>query len=294
MLTNPLPVGRYQLDLWSPTDAKPVKDGVPVFNKWREHNAARVKVLHAERWNTDPNQTRVLFEVNDRPGAFPFGQLGKPVMVAEVGSAATFVDAVQFLMDPLGILDSSAVKAAEHFLVELAPPELAHVRDAINVTRANIAIIRATLQAVLNHTAPDPLSAIAACKQLIQGSLEILTSALGSVTIDFPRRIVSQVIDDLNHLQQAIEDAPARALKAVAQAAKDVILPVETMGMGTVLAAGAAVLWWGQRKRSDTSDGLLLAGIAALLLGGTGLLDNLLHPDEHAGKVARILKGQTP
>ena len=292
MLTNPLPVGRYQLDLWSPTDARPVKDGVPVFNKWREKNAARVRVLHAERWNTDPNQTRVLFEVNAKPGAFPFGQLGKPVMVAEVGSAATFVDAVQFLMDPLGILDSSAVKAAEHFLVELAPPELAHVRDAINVTRANIAIIRGTLEAVLNHTAPDPLSAIAACKQLITSSLEILTHALGSVAIDFPRRIVSQVIDDLNHLQQAIEDAPARALKAVAQAAKDVILPIETVGMGTVLAAAAAVLWWGQRKRSDASDGLLIAGVAAVLLGSTGLLDNLLHPGEHAGKVARILKGQ--
>jgi hypothetical protein len=291
MLTNPLPVGRYQLDLWSPTDAKPVKDGVPIFNKWRETNAQRVKVLHAECWSTDPRQTRVLFEVNAKPGAFPFGQLGKPVMVAEVGSAATFVDAVQFLMDPLGILDSNAFKAAEAFVKELAPPELAHVRDAINLTRANIAIINATLQAVLNHTAPDPLAAIAACKQLIQGSLEALTSALGSVTIDFPRRIVSQVIDDLNNLQKAIEEAPAKALKAVAQAAKDVVVPIAEVGVGTVLAAGAALLWYSQRKRSDSSDGLLLAGVAAVVLGGTNFLDNLLHPDDHAGKVARILKG---
>jgi len=294
MLTNPLPVGRYQLDLWSPTDSKPVRDGVPVFNKWREKNATRVKVLHAECWSTDPRQTRVLFEVNDKPGAFPFGQLGKPIMVAQVGSAATFVDAVQFLLDPLGSLEASAAAAAARAVSELASPELAHVRDALNVAKVNIAIIRAMLEAVVNHTAPDPLSAIAACKELIKSTLEGLTAALGSVTIDFPRRIVSTVIDDLHNLQRAIEDAPARALKAVAQAAKDLVVPVQEIQLGLVLAAGAAFLWYTQRKRSDTSDGLLLAGVAAVLLGGTNLADTLFHPDEHAGKVARILKGQTP
>ena len=279
MLTNPLPVGRYQLDLWSPTDAKPVRDGVPVFNKWREKNAERVR--HEQ-----------LALVLDRPGAFPFGTLGKPNMVAQVGSAATFVDAVQFLLDPLGALEANAGAVAEHFFSDLASPELQHVRAALSVTRANIAIIRATLEAVLNHTAPDPVSAIAACKGLIQGSLEALTSALGSVTIDFPRRMVSQVIHDLNTLAQAIEDAPARALKAVAQAAKDVVLPIETASIGGAVFAAAALWVLYNNKRSGSTDTLMLLGGAALLLGGSDLLDNLLHPVDHAGKVARILKGQ--
>jgi hypothetical protein len=293
MLTNPLPVGRYQLDLWSPTDAKPVKDGVPVFNKWREKNAERVKVLHAECWNTDPRQTRVLFEVHDRPGAFPFGQLGKPVMVSEVGSAATFVDAVQFLFDPLGSLEATAAQAAARYVSELAAPELAHVRDAINLTRINIATIRALLESIANHTSPDPLSAVATCKQLIATSLEALTAALGSVPGDFARRIVSDIASDLNHLLQAIEDAPARALKAVAQAAKDVVVPMEAGGLGMlVAAAGAFLLWQNQGKRSDTTDTLLLVGAGVALLGYTTLFDNLLHPADHAGKAARILKGE--
>lgn len=292
MLTNPLPVGRYQLDLWSPTTAKPVRDGVPVFNKWREKNAERVRVLHAETWNTDPRQTTVLFEVLNRPGAFPFGALGKPVLVAQVGSAAALVDAVSFLMDPLGSLESSAAAAAAHFLSDLASPELVHVRQALIVAKANIAIIRATLEAVVNKTAPDPIGAIAGCKHLIQSTLETLTAALGSVTIDFPRRMVSQVIADLHALEKAIEDAPARALKAVAQAAKDVVIPLETAGLGGIVFAAAAAWMLYNNKRSGATDQLMLLGGAALLLGGAGLFDNLLHPEDHAGKVARILKGQ--
>jgi hypothetical protein len=292
MLTNPLPVGRYHLDLWSPTQAKPVRDGVPVFNKWREKNAARVRVLHAECWNSDPRQTKVLFEVLDRPGAFPFGALGKPVMVAQVGSAATFVDAVQFLMNPLAALEGSAAQAAAHFLADLANPELQHVRAALSLARANIAIIRATLEAVANKTAPDPMAAIAGCKQLIQITLEALTQSLGSVAIDFPRRLVSQVIADLRALEKAIEDAPARALKAVAQAAKDVVLPFETASIGGAVFAAAAAWVLYTNKRSGSTDTLMLIGGAALLLGGSDLLDNLLHPVDHAGKVARILKGQ--
>jgi hypothetical protein len=292
MLTNPLPVGRYQLDLWSPTPSKPVRDGVPVFNKWREKNAARVRVLHAECWNTDPRQTRVLFEVLDRPGAFPFGALGRPNPIAQVGSAATFVDAVQFLMNPLGSLEASAAEAAAHLLVDLASPELKEVRAALIIARANIAVIRATLEAIANKTAPDPLAAIAACKQLIRQTLEALTHALGSVTIEFPRRMVSQVIADLNALEKAIEDAPARALKAVAQAAKDVVVPFETASIGGAVFAAAALWVLYNGKRSGSTDTLMLVGGAALLLGGSDLLDNLLHPVDHAGKVARILKGQ--
>jgi len=292
MLTNPLPVGRYQLDLWSPTDAQPVRDGVPIFNKWREKNSARVRVLHAECWNTDPRQTRVLFEVDDRPGAFPFGALGKPVLVAEVGSAASVIDAVSFLMNPLAALEASAAASATHFLADLANPELQQVRDALSVARANIAIIRATLESVVNKTAPDPLAAVAACKSLIQSTLHTLTAALGSVTIEFPRRMVSQVISDLQALAQAIEDAPARALKAAAQAAKDVVLPFETAGIGgTVLLAAAAWTLY-TKKRSSSTDTLMLIGGAALLLGGSDLIGNLMNPSEHAFKAARILKGK--
>jgi hypothetical protein len=292
MLTNPLPLGRYQLDLWSPTNAKPVRDGVPVFNKWREKNAARVRVLHAECWNTDPRQTRVLFEVLDRPGAFPFGALGKPEPVSQIGSAATIVDAIGFILNPLGTVEASAAEAASHFLADLANPELQHIRAALSLARANIAIIRATLEAVANKTAPDPFAAIAACKQLIQVTLETLTQALGSVVTEFPRRMVSQVIADLRALEKAIEDAPSRALRAAAQAAKDVVLPIETAGWGGAVFAAAAMWALYNNKRSQGSDMLMLGGAALLLLGGTDLIDNLLHPADHAGKAARILKGQ--
>ena len=166
------------------------------------------------------------------------------------------------------------------------------MRAALSLARANIAVIRATLEAVMNHTAPDPVAAINACKGLIAGSIEALTQALGAVTIDFPRRMVSGVIDDLRALAQAIEDAPARALKAVAQAAKDVVLPLETASIGGAVFAAAALWVLYTNKRSGSTDTLMLLGGAALLLGGSDLLDNLLHPADHAGKVGRILKGQ--
>jgi len=290
-IRNPLPLGRYTLDLWSPTASAPVRDGVPLFNKWREANAARVRVLHAETWNTEPRKTRVLFEVLDRPGAFPFGQLGKPELVAQVGSAATFVDAVQFVLDPLGSLEASAATAAAHFLTNFAGPELKEIRGALSLARANIAIIRATLEAVLNKTAPDPIAAIASCKELIRVSLEVLTQALGAVTIDFPRRMVSKVIDDLHALEKAIEEAPARALRALGQAATDIAIPFEEANLG-LLVFGAAALWMLTKKRTDTTDMLMLGGGALLLFGGSNLLDNVLHPGAHAGKAARILKGQ--
>lgn len=292
MIGNPLPVGRYVVDLFTPTASTPgVRDGVPIFRRWRQSNAARVRVVHAETWDTSPRKTRVQFEVEAPPGAWPFAQLGPPAHAAEVGAVPTIADAVAFLFDPLGALEGKAASAAAHFLAQQASPELRELNAAISVTRANIAIIRATLEAVRNGTAPNPVAAVAAAKSLARQSLELLTAAMGAVTVDFPRRKVSELIADLHAFEQAIEAAPANAFKALAQAASDVAVPFEAANLGA-LVFGAAALWAVTKKRSDATDLGMAVGAAMLLLGGSTLVDNLLHPFDHAGKAARILKGQ--
>jgi len=281
--TNPLPPGRYQVDLWSPTPGVTVRDGVPVFNRWREANAARVRVLHAECWNTEPRQTRVLFEVLDRPGAWPFGQLGPPehaTVSGEVGEvgAISFADVVSFLFDPLGTLEMSAAQAAGHFVADLSRPELQELRAALSVTKANIAIIRASLEAIRNGTAPDPKEAIAATLNLIEQSTELLVKSAARIPFDFPRNLVNKVLQDLHDLKTAIHDAPAKALGALGKVAKDFVLPYEVANIGGAVAIGALafVLWSG--KRSNATDNLMLLGLAGVALGGGTLLSNILHP----------------
>lgn len=277
---NPLPLGRYEVDLWTPTQQAPsVRDGVPIFNRWREANAQRVRVLHAECWNTEPRQTRVLFEVAASPGAWPFAQLGTPEPARSDVGALSFADVVSFLFDPLGTVELSAAQAAGHFLADVAAPELQQLRAAISVTQANIAIVRATLEAVRNGTVHDPKEAIAASLNLIQQSIEMLVQAGGSVAIAFPRHIVNTLLQDLHNLKQAIHDAPGKALAALGKVATDAIIPFEVANMGgAVLLAGIAyVLWSG--KRTKTTDNVLLVGAAALVLGGGTLISNIFsHP----------------
>lgn len=277
--TNPLQPGRYQVDLWSPTPGVTVRDGVPIFKRWREANAARVRVLHAESWNTEPRQTRVLFEVLERPGAWPFGQLGPPELASTSEVGVSFVDVVEFLFDPLGSLESSAAEAAAHFLADLSRPELQELRAALSVTKANIAIIRASLEAIKNGTAPDPKEALAATLNLIDQSTELLLKSAGRIPFDFPRNLVNRVLQDLHDLKTAIHDAPSKALGALGKVAKDFVLPYEVANLGGALAIGTlAWLIWSGRKSSKTTDNLMLLGAAAMVLGGGTLLNNLLNP----------------
>lgn len=283
--TNPLPPGRYQVDLWSPTPGVTVRDGVPIFNRWREANAARVRVLHAECWATEPRQTRVLFEVIERPGAWPFGALGPPehaTVSGEVGEvgAISFADVVSFLFDPLGTLEMSAAQAAAHFVADLSRPELQELRAALSVTKANIAIIRASLEAIRNGTAPDPKEAIAATLNLIEQSTELILKSAAKIPFDFPRNLVNKVLQDLHDLKNAIHDAPNKALSALGKVAKDFVVPYEVANIGAGIAAAALayVIWSG--KRSKTTDNVMLLGGAALLFGGAKLFDNIFHPSK--------------
>jgi hypothetical protein len=69
-------------------------------------------------------------------------------------------------------------------------------------------------------------------------------------------------------------------------------VPIETASIGGAVFAAAALWVLYNNKRSGSTDMLMLGGAAMLLLGGSDLLENLRHPADHAGKVARILKGQ--
>jgi len=286
--SNPLPPGRYQVDLWTPTEAAPgVRDGVPIFRKWREANAARVQVLHAETWATDPHQTRVLFELTGRPGAWPFGALGPPELAGEVGGgAASLIQIAEFLFAPMLTLEASAAAAAAKFVAELAAPELREVRDAIIVTRANVAIIRGVLAAIRNGTATDPHEGLAACLQLVRSSRDALLHAASAVALGFPRRIVDKLLADLAALEHAIVSAPSKALHKAVQTVKDlatdVVLPWGEAQLGTfaIVAVAGLALWQGKKVNTN----LLLAGAALLALGAVSFDPlHLHHKDDPHG-----------
>jgi hypothetical protein len=276
--TNPLAPGVYRIELFSPTANHPdVRDGLPVFAKWRKANAARVRVLEASTKATEPQLSSVTFEVLAPPGAFPFGQLGYPAFGGSVGAGLpSFFDIATFLLDPLSSLESAVAEAAATFLLDASKPELQQLRAAINVARANILIIRGTLEAVRNGTAPDPASALGAAKNLAKGTLEILLSAVAAIPIAFPRNVVNRVVNELQSLITAIEEAPAKALKLARDAATDLVLPFEAANVGGLAFALAAayVLWSG--KRSKATDNVMLIGGAVALLGGGTLISNVL------------------
>lgn len=278
--SNPLPPGVYRIDLFSPTQMQPdVADGLPVFARWRKANAARVRVLEASTMATEPRLSRVSFEVLAPPGAFPFGQLGYPEQSASVGiGMPSFLDIANFLLSgPLGLVEQSFGKATMDFLADVSKPELQALRAALSVTRANIAVIRATLEAVRNGTAPNPAAALAAAKDLAKQSLELILSAAAHIPIDFPRNVVNRVVSDLQGLIKAIEEAPALALKLAGKVARDVLVPLEVANLGA-MAFAAAAAYALLAKRTKGTDYVMMAGAAVAVLGGGTLFENLLHP----------------
>jgi hypothetical protein len=184
---------------------------------------------------------------------------------------------VEFLFDPLGALEASATAAAAHFVADLSRPELQQLRAALSVTQANVAIIRASLEAIRNGTAPDPKEAIAATLNLIAQSTELLVKSAGAIPFDFPRNLINRVLTDLHALGQAIREAPSKALSLLGKVAKDAIIPFEVANIGGAVVACAIgwVLWSG--KRTKSTDNLLLLGAAAAVLGGGTLLSNIFH-----------------
>lgn len=288
-ITNPLPRGVYSIDLYSPTELAPqVTDGVPIFGRWRKANAHAVRVLEATAYSTEPVRSRVVFEVASPPGAFPFGVLGAPSPAqSEVGALPSFADIALFLLNPIGSLELAAVKAAAHFLAEATAPELRGVRDAVSAAKANIAIVRATLEAVRNGTAPDNAVALAGAAGLIKETLAALLKASAAVPLNAPRHLIENVIAELRAMLKAIEEAPAKAIRGAAAAAKgfvtDVVVPFEAANIGAAVAllTGWYLLEGG--KRSKTTDVLVLAGIGVAVLGGTLGVHNLFNPSISKG-----------
>lgn len=221
----------------------------------------------------------------------PFGQLGLPHLTTASVGAISIADVVRFLFDPLGDVENTLGELAGLMLGDqvaaLATPELKELRNAIIITRANLAVIRAMLESVHNHTSPDPQGAVTQCRVLIKQSLELLVHAIGAiVTVDYPRRAVNALIDGLRKLEQTIVDAPAKALQFLEDEARilaeDVAAPV-AVGTAGMVALGFAAYAMFNGKRSKKTDGLLLLGAAALVLGGGTLFTNIQHPQPLPG-----------
>ncbi|SRR5579872_5203792 len=66
--TNPLPLGKYAIDISEPTRAARLA-------AWEKANAGKVVVRGARG-------SAAVFEVLGRPGAFPFGALGYPTIAS--------------------------------------------------------------------------------------------------------------------------------------------------------------------------------------------------------------------
>jgi hypothetical protein len=268
---NPLPAGLYRLEL--PADA------AGVFGRWRRANSERVHVVGLEA--TDKG-ARVTFAVYRPPGAFPFGQLGQPETARPVvGATISWVDAVHFALAPLQAVEFAAAAAAAEFAASLVQPELAGLRDAVAAARVNVASIRLMLAAVADGTSPNPAGTLGAAASLAESSIEMLLSAGAAIPIAFPRAGVNKVLEELHKLATAIKAAPGKALQAVSTFAKEtaktvanVVVPFELGVVGvSALALGAFFLVSG-KGRTQTTDFLMLGGLAVAVLGGTATWSN--------------------
>lgn len=62
---DPLPVGRYWIDLFGPPVGKVALDGRAFFETWREKFSDRVRVRVSESFDSDPPRDFRIFEVID-------------------------------------------------------------------------------------------------------------------------------------------------------------------------------------------------------------------------------------
>jgi hypothetical protein len=262
---NPLAAGLYRVEV-APELAQ-------VFGRWRRANAERVHVIGLE---PSEEGARVVFAVYKPPGAFPFGQLGHPeVAEVVVGAVADWIDVIGFLANPLGAAERAIGEAAAHFVADVSKPELKGLRDALIISRANVATIRAILEAVKNGTAPNPAAALGQAAAMAKQTIEVLVTAGGAIPIDFPRNLVNAALQKLHELEAEIKAAPGKALHAVSQFASDVVkkaAPVLVPGQigiwGLGIVALGGFLAWEQGKRSELTDKMMLAGAAVAVLGG--------------------------
>lgn len=277
-MTNPLAVGVYRIDL--PTER------AADFGKWRKAQRGRVQLCQLEN---GPNGTaRVSFAVLDRPGAFPFGKLGKPTRGAIVsGVLPEWKDVVLFPLRQFpGAELALQVGTWANFFATHGTAEFAALRDAVTVARGNLAVVRAQLELVRNGSVPNPGAVLANAAQTVKASVDLLLSRAAAIPIAYPRELVNQAIKELTAVADAIAAAPGKALHALTSFASDAVdtfgVPA-ILGASSVLLAGVgALLVFGEKKLTRESRNLILAGAAAAFASGFVGSWNLFSPTPKA------------
>jgi hypothetical protein len=278
-VTNPLAVGVYRIDL-------PV-ELAPHFGKWRRAQRGRVQLCQIE--NGPNGSARVSFAVLDRPGAFPFGKLGKPVRGSMVsgGPLPQWSDVVLIPLRqfPPAELALEAGRWA-NFFASHTPAEFAALKDAVTIARANLAVVRSQLELVRNGSLPNPGAVLANAAATIKTSVEMLLTRAAAIPIAFPRELVNSAIKELTAVADAIASAPGKALHALTSFAGDV---VEKFAVPAALELGAAIalgigglMIFTDKKVTPQSRNLLLGAAAAAVAAGFVGGVNVFHPNQKA------------
>jgi hypothetical protein len=257
----------------------------PDFGKWRRAQRGRVQICELEN---GPNGTaRVSFAVLDRPGAFPFGRLGKPTR----GNLVAGVDLPEWkdvVLYPLRQFPPAEIALQvgtwANFFASHAVPEFAALKDAVTVARANLAVVRSQLELVRNGSLPNPGAVLQNAAQTIKASVEMLLTRAAAIPIAFPRELVNQAIKELTAVADAIAAAPGKALHALTDFAGGVVdnlaLPVGLEALAVVALAAGGFMAFTEKKVTPLSRNLMLAGagaaVAAGFVGTKNVLD-LIH-----------------
>lgn len=277
LVTNPLAIGVYRIDL-------PI-ELAGVFGKWRRAQRGRVQLCELE--NGPHGSARVSFAVLDRPGAFPFGKLGKPIRGSLV-SGATMPDWKDVVLFPLRQFPAAELALQigtwAHFFATHATAEFAALKDAVTIARANLAVVRSQLELVRNGSVPNPAAILQNAAATVKASVEMLLSRAAAIPVAYPRELVNSAIRELTAVADAIASAPGKALHALTDFAGDVAstlaLPVGLELVGAVALAAGGLMAFTEKKLTPTSRNLILGGAAAAFAGGffgAKNVDELLH-----------------
>lgn len=279
-VTNPLAPGVYRIDL-------PCRLA-PVFGNWRRAQRGKVHVIELENGPPEPSRigagptARVSFVVFGKPGAFPLGRLGSPVAGQIVGGELGWADVVAFVYSPLGAVNAALGQKMSDFLIAHTQPEFAALHDAVVVVKANMAVIRAELDAVRGG-APNGPAVLHHAAQLVAQSIELLVQRAGAIPGAFPRVVINEALAKLNELADAIAAAPGKALHAITDFGaatweawlKPFVLPAEIGLGGVALLLLGGYLAYTEKTPSPLAKNLLLAGGAIAVLGGATLATNV-------------------
>ena len=260
-VTNPLTPGVYRIDLKC--------ELAPAFGAWRRAQKGKVHVIDLD--NGPGGTARVSFVVFGKPGAFPFGKLGKPTPGQVVGAMPDWPDVVAFVLKPLVPAEEAlGVARWAAFFAAHSQQEFAELHAAVGVARANIAIIRQQLELVRAGKSTNPAAALQNAAALAKQSIELLLQKAGAIPLAFPRQIVNEAIARLQALADEVAAAPGKALHALTQFAGDAAgfaLPIGVAALGLAALGFGAYLRYSEKKSSPLSNNLMLAGGAALVLG---------------------------